>query len=114
MKHNVFEGADWQVKTLLLFREHRQNMRNEPRQEPVTLSLIDMDFIAVELDTHNCNTEVKWLRQVEVGSDEYWRGLGMALRVALELQAEQRKTHTLVELNKKEGWISSWLFEVIS
>ncbi|WP_162056355.1 hypothetical protein [Pontibacter pamirensis] len=74
-------------------------MRNEPPQEPMALSLIDMDFIAVELDVHNYNTEVKWLRQVKVGSDEYWRGLGVALRVALELQAELRKTRALVEIS---------------
>lgn len=72
-------------------------MKNELPQEPVTITLIDMDFIAVELDGNSCEAEVKWLRQVKVNSEEYRRGLEVALSIALELKKELRKTYAFVE-----------------
>ncbi|RDV10350.1 hypothetical protein DXT99_26570 [Pontibacter diazotrophicus] len=70
-------------------------MKNKLPKELVTVSLIDMDFIALELDINNHNAEVKWLRQTS--SDEYRRGLRIALNIALELKKELRKTNALVE-----------------
>ncbi|GHA67909.1 hypothetical protein [Pontibacter akesuensis] len=71
-------------------------MKNKLPAVLVNTRLIDMDFIAVELDVANCNVEVKWLRQVN--SDECEQGLKLALQFALELQAELKKTHALVTL----------------
>lgn len=70
-------------------------MRNKLPEELVTIPLIDMDFIAKELDLSNCRVRTKWLRQVS--SDECRRGLLLAMNVALELKKELRKTHALVE-----------------
>ncbi|RDV10377.1 hypothetical protein DXT99_26435 [Pontibacter diazotrophicus] len=70
-------------------------MKNRLPKELVTISLTDMDFIALELDINNCNIEIKWLRQTN--SDEYQRGLKVALTIALELKKELRKTNALVE-----------------
>ena len=72
-------------------------MKNKLPKQMVTVSLIDIDFVALELDINNHDVEVKWLRQIEANSAEYLRGLGLVFRVALELQAELRKTHALVE-----------------
>lgn len=69
-------------------------MQNKSSSELVTISFIDMDFLTVELDLGRCSAEVKWLRQTS--SEEYRRGLEMALRIALELRAELRKTHALI------------------
>lgn len=57
--------------------------------------MIDMDFLTVEPDINNCEVEVEWLRQVS--SEEYRRGLEVALSVALELKTELRKTCALVQ-----------------
>lgn len=70
-------------------------MKNKLPKELVTIPLIDMDFIAVELDINNHNVEVKWLRQTSRA--EYQRGLKLALRIALELKSELRRTCALVE-----------------
>lgn len=70
-------------------------MKNKLPKELVIIAMIDMDFLALELDINNCNVEVKWLRQTS--SDEYRRGLKVALNIALELKKELRKTNALVE-----------------
>ncbi|PRY03637.1 hypothetical protein CLV24_14013 [Pontibacter ummariensis] len=34
------------------------------------MSLINMDFVTVELDLNNCHVEVKWKGKFRFGSDE--------------------------------------------
>lgn len=71
-------------------------MKNKLPAVLVNIPLLDMDFIAIELDIVNCNVELKWLRQVSRAECE--QGLKLALRIALEMQAELKRTQALVVL----------------
>ena len=60
------------------------------------LTLTDMDFLYVEIDTNLSNVRIGFRRQTS--EEEYQCGLRVALRLALELKTEFRKTLALVQI----------------
>jgi hypothetical protein len=69
-------------------------MEKELPSEVVTICPIDMDFLRIELDRNHGRMRTTWLRQVS--KKERRRGLQLALRVAVELRKELKRTRAML------------------
>ncbi|WP_439879727.1 hypothetical protein ACSX1A_11120 [Pontibacter sp. MBLB2868] len=69
-------------------------MKDALLPDSVKISLLDADYLLVELDLTQGDIKLSWLRPV-IGS-EIEHGLGIAVSMALELKHELKKTHSLL------------------